>query len=78
MSPRVQDMTELSTPYVTNGIDHVAQGVTIAALLGNAAIHFGVGHSCSWEKQEARRERFKERMVDLMVNPPTDDEGGED
>lgn len=48
-----------------------------AAPLGDAAIHFGMIHSHSCERQGARRERFKERMVDLVANPPTYDEEGE-
>lgn len=63
---------------MTKGMDHVVQGVVTATPLGDAAIHFGMVHSRSWEKQGARRERFKERMANLVANPPTDNEEGED
>lgn len=62
---------------MTKGMDHIAQGVATATPLGDAAIHFGMGHSCFRKKHGARRERFKERMVDLVANPPTDDVEGE-
>lgn len=71
-------MAELSTPHVTKGMDHVVQGVATAVPLRDAIIRFGMVHSHSWEKQGARRERFKERMTNLVANPPTDNEEGED
>lgn len=63
---------------VTKGMDRVAQGVAIAASLRDVVILFGMGYSCSWKKQGARRERFKDKMVDLVANPPIDDEKRED
>lgn len=67
----------LSILRVTKGMDHVVQGVATVAPLGDATIRFGMVHSHFWNEQGVRREMFGDKMVELVANPSTDDEEGE-